>query len=239
MAKKVKITSNPDLAQPHKKGAEVKWFQSLIHKPMGTISYEFPQYFAMYFDYADASYSQLKALEEELLKVPVDNKCRILDLNNDIYWSIFFWGNHLILHIVLTVEHLVLCMQAALGTVPQTKEDSKELSERFLEALKGVGFRDIRSEIGFQKLTEIINIRNKIMHPHPTSLTIPSPEKWDNVPIAWILSEKDLDAYEKYRALILEIINYWYEEEKKYKTTVSLTVQRGIQFEHDVKNPPK
>jgi hypothetical protein len=83
----------------------------------------------------------------------------------------------------------------------------------------------------------IREVRDSIMHPKPTNLYA-SDESWDQVPLAWLLSER--------RAICLptsKLIIEHFEPHRKsllarLSTPVTLTVQRGQEYIHPAKKLP-
>ena len=238
MARKVKKSTNPKLAQEHKKGAVVRYIKTLIHKNFGVIGFEFPHYWLMHYNYMYRSGEILKSLHQEIVKLPVDasNSRTLLNEPNELLWQIYHVGMDMVDNAVLCAKHLVLSIEHATKSTPTGRE---ELSERLISALKKIGFRDLSKDIGFQRLAEIINVRDRLWHPTLDNLNGSSETDWDTVPLAWMLSEKAIEAFEVVDPFLVELIDFWFEKSKDYKETKTFNVQRAIQFDHNFKKPPK
>lgn len=236
MARKTKISSNPELAKPGKAGDLVKIMQSLAHKRYGVISYEIPNHWIYHYYLAEASYLGLISLDEEVLKIePTKSNSRDLFADSKLLLQTYDVGISLVVNVVLTVDHLTLSMEFATKTIPTQRI---ELQDRFLLALENIGFRNVSNEMGYNKFMEILNIRHSIMHPTPDNLH--EPTRWDTVPLAWFISEKSKECYLAYKNLITEIIDFWNNKANDYTNTITLrNVLRGVQYDNDVKLPPR
>lgn len=242
MARKIKFTSDPDLARPHKKGAVVEAVQPSLHNVFGTIHILWYRYWLFHAKKADDSFQKLKKLEAKLLKIPVNTANIRLLSDKKLIDKIYFTGFDLVVNVVLTVEYLSEEIFRISKAKPRkgnydkftTSEKLKWIGEDVL------GIKDITDRVAYDKFIEMESLRHAVMHPKQETVYNAKEGEWDKVPLAWFVSGKWKEAYTKWEELLEELIANWEKIRQKYKKPGTLTgVKRGIRSEEPVKLPNK
>jgi hypothetical protein len=234
--RKIKTKSNPALAKAHEVGANVAVIQMLTHAQYGAIAYRWPRFWSFELELANDSFAELKRLHEEVLKLPVgDDKIRSiydLDFLKDIYCA----GSDMVSHACRSVQHLAQEMERTSGRVLS----ATTASDRIREAATQFGLDDHHLDEGFQGFVEILGVRDAIEHPQTDNTYQGDHGRWDEVPLAWILSERGLQAYERFVQWIEKLVTDWESHLKDNSgAPKTFTVERGIESQLQVKNPPR
>lgn len=233
MGRKTKLQSHPGLAKPHDAGATVALLQILAHAQYGGIAYGWSEFWVFEANLADESFIKLKELHQEVLKFQpgASNMRSIYDLEflEDIYCA----GTDMVSHASRSVQHLAECIERVKGVSLR----ATTATERIKEAAALLGLNDHQTDPGYQGLVEILKIRDAIEHPKESNV-FQGGDLWDEVPLAWMLSERGLQAYERYsswRELLVTNLEAYIKALPP--RTITLTVERGIESKLHSKKP--
>ena len=234
--RKTKVRSNPALAKPHEVGANVAVIQLLTHAKYGAIAYLWPKFWVFELRLADEAYAKLEQLHEVVLTLPPDNSNMRSIYELEFLQNIYCAGTDMVSHACRAVQHLAQQMERNSGSLLQTTT----AEDRIREAATLFGLNDHHLGQGYQGFVEILRIRDAVEHPKENNIYQGDRNRWDEVPLAWILSERGLQAYERFRKWIEKLATDW---EKYLKDNpgppVTLTLERGIESLMQVKNPPR
>jgi len=202
MGRKIRLKNHPDLAKAHESGAEVTLLQILTHAQYGDIGYKWTEFFLFEKHLAHESFLKLQQLHKAVLQLsPGTANIRIindLDFLEDIYCA----GTDMVSHACRTVQHLAESMQR-LG---RSELQSTTLEERIKESATQLAI-DIRiAHPGYQGFIKISRTRDAIKHPKESNIFQGGDQRWDEVPLAWLISERRINAYLAYDSWLESLI---------------------------------
>lgn len=234
--RKTKLQSNPALAKPHEAGANVAVIQLLTHAQYGALAYLWPKLWAFELQLANEAHSKLSELHEEVLRLPVDagniRPVYDLELLQDIYCA----GTDMVSHACRAVQHLAQQMEHNRKTTLQTTT----AEERIREAAALFGINDRHLEASYQGFVEILRIRDAVEHPQADNIYQGDRNRWDEVPLAWMLSDRGLQAYARFGQWFERLATDWEDYLKAHPgPPATLTIERGIESKLQVKKPPR
>ncbi|MHB1130564.1 MAG: hypothetical protein ACYC06_11110 [Ilumatobacteraceae bacterium] len=235
MGRKPKFKSNPALAKPHAAGAPICVMQELVHAQYGPIAYRWPQHWAFEIHLADESCDRLAALHLEVLELPLNasNMRNIFDI--DFLEDIYCAGTDMVSHAIRAIQHLGERMEREMGS----ELKAATAMERIKEATSFFGINDYSEHASYQGFVELLPIRDAIEHPRAANIYGVGND-WDKVPLAWMLSERGLQAYERFRTWFDLLVTDWesYCTAHAQPTTLNI-VERGIESTLQSKKPKK
>lgn len=235
MGRNTKIQSNADLAKPHASGARVEVIQLLAHAQYGAIAYLWPRLWVIELNLAQDSFEQLQELHLEVLKLPIDSSnmrnVHDLDFLKDIYGA----GGDMVSHASRAVQHLAEEMERVGKVTLQTTT----AMERIKEGVVFFGLNDHGADPSYQGLVEILRIRDAVEHPRAGNIYQGDRNRWDEVPLAWMLSERGLQAYERFTSWFELIATDWARYLVEHPEPATLTVERGIESTLQAKKPTR
>jgi len=235
MGKKTKLVSDPALAKDHAAGALVIPIQTLTHEPLGAIQYKYEKTWAYEANLASACNAQLEELHQQILEIPPGESSIRSIYDPELLMEIYAVGTRMVSHAVRSVQHLAQSIEAATGsTLTQTTALG-----RIREALALVGIDDRADTPDYQGFKEIIGIRDAIEHPTLGRDYQADPSKWDQVPLAWIISDRSLKAFKRYDAWFYVLATEWQAYEVANAKPRDLqNVQRGLKSALSTKKAP-
>lgn len=226
MGRKAKLRSNPALVKDHAPGAPANPLQILTHDPHGAIAYAWPPYWDFEKHLADLAFDRLKELHEEVFALSLDasNMRQIRDL--DLLERIFGAGTDMISHAIRSVQHLALSMEnrKSLESGKDVSFATQTAAERIKKATDQFRLNNHQGDPGYQGFSEILNKRHAVEHPKKLTVFRGGSSSWDEVPLAWILSDRSLKAYERYSSWQALLVADW----NKYCQAHPLEINNGI-----------
>lgn len=238
MARKREWVSDPNLAETHAHGTPIYIVQQLQHRPLGTIGYHvIRDYWKLHADIADAGRAALEQAHRRVEQIPVDdtNSRRIRDM--DLLVEVHYAGNLMVLHAILALQHLCDAIERATDREWDGRGGTRE---RLDHAATALGLKKVRHKSGYDGFNEILQVREAIEHPKPEHAYAPAEENWERVPMAWMLSERPLVAYDKYirwRAVLETARTRHADEHRKAGGTLTLQVERGVKSTRQARRP--
>jgi hypothetical protein len=235
VGRKTKVRSNPALGKSHEVGANVAVIQLLTHARYGAISYLWPRFWVFELRLADEAHTNLKRLHGDVLNLPPnDSKMRLIhdmELLQDVYCA----GSDMVSHACRAVQHLAQQMEQTSRSLLQTTTSE----DRIREAAALFGLDDHHAEQNYQGFVEILRIRDAVEHPQANNIYQVDGSRWDEVPLAWMLSERALLAYERFEQWMELLTTDWENYLKSHPDPPrTLTVERGLESLLQVKKPP-
>jgi hypothetical protein len=233
MGRKTALKSNSALAKPHALGARINVIQILPHAQYGAIAYLWPAHWTFEVHLADESCTKLKDLHLEVLKIPLDasNMRNIFDL--DFLEDIYCAGTDMVSHAIRATQHLGERMEREMGSELQ----ATTAMERIKEAASFFDINDYSDHAGYQGFKELLRVRDAIEHPRASNIYRVGND-WDEVPLAWMLSERGLQAYERFRSWFDLLVTDWDAYCVAHSRPKRLTIERGIESKLPSKKPP-
>jgi len=114
------------------------------------------------------------------------------------------------------------------------------LVERIKEAARLIGIEDVAAMPGYDGLIEIVNIRDGIEHPSASNTYQGGGGRWDEIPLAWMISDRSLKAFGRFLQWINAFMDHLDAARAKLpQQSVQVTVVRGIESLHQTKKPPQ
>src|ERR1700745_2689662 len=92
MGRKIKVVSDPTLAEPHAAGASVRVLQPLLHEPFGLLYIIWPCYWRIHVTAAIAGLEQLKIMEDKIFELPIDKSNSRIISNIEFICQLFTNG---------------------------------------------------------------------------------------------------------------------------------------------------
>lgn len=168
----------------------------------------------------------------EVLKLPLDasNMRNIFDL--DFLEDIYCAGTDMVSHAVRAIQHLGERMECKMGSELQ----ATTAMERIKEATTFLGINNHSDHPGYQGFTELLQIRDAIEHPRASNIYGVGND-WDKVPLAWMLSERGLQAYERFRTWFDLLVTDWESYCTAHPQPTTLSIERGIESTLPSKKP--
>ncbi len=234
MGKSTKLISTGQ-GEDHAAGASVFLLQTLVHDPLGAIGYSPPDLWPCHVAYARAAYKRLSAIQDEIGELAVDPKrnARHID-DGELLVEVYDAGSSMVSNVVRSVRHLAWTMAAERGS-PLTTSTA---IENIREATNAVEIDCRIGHPGYYGFGEIVRIRDAIEHPRASNVYQGDDSSWDQVPLAWLLSDRSLKAFEGFAGWFDPIVadwNAWLARRPKRPQT--WTVRRGMKSRHPAKKP--
>jgi hypothetical protein len=235
MGKDQKLRSEPARAREHAAGVPVNVVQILTNDQLGAISYFQPRHWVLHAHSAEQAANELVALHQQLVSLPVNTSNAIRGIEDITYIAaVYRAGTGMVINIILALQHL--CEEIERTLKIRLREST--LDDRLKEALGLATLAEPTTRPGYAKFVELEAIRDAIEHPKSTNTYNSAPGQWDQVPLAWFLSERGLTAFGGCSQFVKSIADDWQQRAKELDAPAELTVQRGIYSQRQYKKPP-
>jgi hypothetical protein len=236
MGRKTNLSGNPDLGKEHKVGAQIAVIQILAHAQLGAIAYPWPRFWALHANLADEAFTRLESVHDQVLALPTDtsNMRSIHDL--PLLQEIYGAGSEMVSNAVRAVQHLSEEMERVKGSVLT----GSTVEERIRAATGMFGLDSRTDSPEYQGLIEILAIRDAIEHPKEANVYQGDENRWDEVPLAWMISDRSLKAFNRFSEWFGALVDEW--EQCLLALPVeraTLAVTRGIESKLQAKKGPK
>lgn len=237
MGKKVKLEGDPALAKPHAAGATVAPLQILTHDPYGAIGYSWSLEFWFFeIQLAEESFEKLKALHQRVYELQPGASATRSIHDQELLKEIYAAGTDMVSHATRSVQHLAECMERTKGT---TLSESTATG-RIKQAAALFDLDDHSTEDGYQGFVELLGIRDAIEHPTLARVFTGHPSEWDKVPLAWLISDRGLKAFERFAYWFQSLTDDWHAYRQANSQPAQIPIlKRGVKSIGPVKKPPK
>jgi hypothetical protein len=213
----------------------VNIIQILTHNQLGAVGYFLPRYWVFHAHMAEKAANRLVALHRQLAQFPVNATSAIRSIEDMTYIEeVYKAGTSMVIDIVLALQHLCEGIERTLNI--QLREST--LNGRLKEALGAAVLTEPTTRPGYAKFVELEAIRDAIEHPKGTHTYNPAPGQWDQVPLAWFLSERSLAAFGGCSQFVKSIADDWQQRAEDLDAPAELTVERGVYSQRQFKKPP-
>src|SRR5205823_10342997 len=174
---------------------------------------------------------ELSELHAKVLEIePGDDSMRLVS-DDDLLQAVYRACNSMVSNADRAVQHLAEEIERA----HKTELRGITSEERIIEALGLFSAKTYNRDPDYAGLSEINGIRDALEHPQGSNTYNNDPNGWDKVPLAWMLSNRSLDAWQRFDRWLTSIAADWESYQPKLATgPVTLTVQRGIESELQV-----
>jgi hypothetical protein len=162
---------------------------------------------APFYDYyakiVNEAYAQSQSLHQRVLELPVDESSKMRHMfASDLLSSIYSYGSQLIVNLYLMFEHFALYAGITVfrraSPAHYDEFENMELKDKLKDLFKEFQVSELTKSPGFGVLfSDVERVRHAINHPKGDNLYSVDESKWDNVPIAWFVSGKHLEATAK------------------------------------------
>jgi hypothetical protein len=186
-----------------KVGDPVEWLQMSEHKVLGAISYSPPrlQPWRRHFERFQTSAKTIEKIHRKVRGIqPRASGTRYVD--PDTTAKTYMAGCDALISAVLAVQHLAQAME-----FDEEDFSGKTSTDRIRAAVERHGIDIDTTTSGWQAFTEICDQRDKVEH--PTNSRYHNYEAWDEVPMAWLLSERPSTVFEAFEGWFSDIVNRW------------------------------
>jgi hypothetical protein len=218
-----------------KAGDNIAVTQILVHDPLGTIGYFWPVHWACHVNIAHAAYERLATIHEQIAKIaPGPNNMRIIS-DEALLVETYDCGSSMVSNAVRSVRHLTQAM-ATHGIAPLT---AHRAIEQIKEATSALGIDCRITDPGYDAFGELVRIRDAIEHPTGSSVYQGTDSGWDQVPLAWLLSDRSLKTYVDYRHWFDLVARDWKSRLVTDAQPSKLTIERGMTSKHPAKKATK
>jgi hypothetical protein len=232
--RKPPMVVNPNASAHVTVGAPVEWLQTAEHQVLGAVSYSPPrlQPWRRHFERFQASANTITRIHARLQGIqPGPSGARSVD--PDTTAKVYLAGSDALISAVLAVQHLAQAME-----FPEVDFSDKKPADRIGAAANLHGI-DIPSETsGWQAFNEVCRHRHKIEH--PTNDAYHNYETWDEVPMAWLLSERPGIVFRDFDQWFSEIVGRWPASAPFEPATVeSVNFSGGAPAQMEARQPPQ
>ena len=235
MGKRTNLQGDSALAKPHAGGATIAPLQTLTHDPFGAIGYSWSEFWLFEAQLAEDSFDKLKALHQTIFELPLGPSAMRSIHDRELLKAIYAAGTDMVSHAARSVQHLAECMERVKGTALR----ETTATGRIKEAAALFDLDDHQTDPGYQGFVELLNIRDAIEHPTQARVFTGDPSEWDKVPLAWLISDRGLKAFELHDSWLGLVVNDWTtycQANLQPKTLTVLT--RGLKSILSAKKPP-
>jgi len=235
MGRSTKLNSNPSLAKDHAEGAQVAVIQILAHKQYGAIAYRWPRLWVFHDHLAKEAYSRLRKLHKQVLHLPTEqgNARNIFDMK--LLCRVYAAGSEMVSNSVRAVQHLAEEMER---TSKQNQLKGTTAEERIKEATAYFNLDSYQNDTDYQGFVELLRVRDAVEHPKQANVYQGDQNRWDEVPLAWMLSDRSLEAFDRYSRWIKKVAEEWESYVTAHPEPATLTVERGMESLLQTKKPP-
>jgi hypothetical protein len=235
MGKSTNLGGNPDLAQAHEVGAAVSVIQTLVHSIYGTMHYPLIRLWRLHLQMAVEAATDLEQLHRKVLEIPVADSNSRMVANEDLLLEVYSAGTKMVGNAIRAIQHLSQEIEHDFGM----NNVSQNASERIKASARRLGLPTITEMSGYDGLAEMVSIRNAIEHPQATNVHQDDERQWDEVPLAWMLSDRGLLAFARFREWFETLVSDIDTVRATIpQRTVQLTVVRGIESKNSAKKSP-
>jgi hypothetical protein len=235
MGKNEKLTPNPELARSHAAGASVAPIQTLVHAQLGTIAYIWPRLWTYHYESSYDAYEQLTELHKQLVTFPVSSVNMRLITDQAFLKSIYKVGTSMVSDVVRTIQHFT----EEIERTTQRLISGTTVNDRLREAVAAAGLDLDLTDPGYAALVEMQLPRDAIEHPKENNVYAGLPGEWDKVPLAWLLSDRSVRAFDRYNEWFESLAQAWEAKRDSYTQPADLQVERGLGSRYPFKKPPK
>ena len=236
MGRRIKTRSNPALGRAIKKGDNVALTQLLVHQTYGAIAYVVPQLWRYHYQFAMTNADDLRNRHLDVLALePGPNGMRLIP-NDDLLTEVYDVGGAMVSNSVRAAQHFAQYVEHVFGA----KLQGATVQERINDALVRFASDSLRNDPDYTGLSELSAIRDAIEHPKIETVTTGDVHAWDQVPLAWFVSERSLESWDRFSRWFDRVIVEWEGWEKRQPIRQqTLTMERGIESRLQVKKLPR
>jgi len=169
------------------------------------------------------------------LPISKDSNFRYL-FDNNLLAEIYEEGSKLTANIYLMFEHLALHVGITIFRSGDKRlfegYEGKLLKDKLKDLFKSLDLEDLERSEGYGVLfADIMRARHAINHPKSTNIYAVDSDRWDEVPIAWFVSGKHLNACEKSISLYNKLHDAWTQYMKAHEIPGEIIIDGPIVFD--------
>ncbi len=237
MGKNLKLNIDRSQDRAYPAGSRVMFIQHALTR-LGIVSFQAQ---APLYDYhgglANKAYRKSFKLHDKVLRLPVEQPSNFRTLDEKLLPQIYTTGSELVMNTYLMFEHLSRYM---LGShyLPGNEDmyyslEDRELKEKLKHITEIIGKPELLQHKGYGILfSDWEKMRHAINHPKFSNIYSADKADWDNVPIAWMVSGKHLDAFSDITFFFGELLSGWKVLERPNKPGTLTNIEPVISGVH-------
>jgi hypothetical protein len=140
-------------------------------------------------------------------------------------------GSSMVSNTVRAVRHIALAM----ATHSHTPLATHRAIEQIKEATSALEIDCRLTDPGYDAFGELVRVRDAMEHPSESSIYQGADSGWDQVPLAWLLSDRSLKTYVDYRHWFDLVARDWKARLAADAQPSKLTVERGMKSKYPAK----
>lgn len=202
------------------------------HERLGVLSYSWPRMWPVFLEESRRARDAVDAVHAKVAQEqPSANGIRMI--NADTMEPLYVAHVEMVLLAVLTLRHFVLEVERTVGLSAKKHDDDLG---RFRAACNSAGIEDPANDDRWSIVGELVRMRHVIEH--PTQQTVYSTNQWDQVPLAWSLTDAALRSFDAFDEIFCNVADAWEVRRQELATAGTLTIERGQRANRPAKNPP-
>ncbi len=178
----------------------------LVHEPIGKVGYPRRPYWPHHAEMARTAVSALAGLHRELDHIDrTQDDIRVV--SDEHAARAYELGTSMVTNVERAVSHLAHEMASKAGA--EASIGSARPLDELCTAAAAVGI-DCRVDApGYHAVGEMVAVRHAIDHPNDLNVYRAGDADWDQVPLAWILSDRSTKAFRAYAQWFELIVADW------------------------------
>jgi hypothetical protein len=153
-----------------------------------------------------------------------------------LLFEVYSTGNALVSNAVRAVQHLA----EEIEHVCKQELNGKTSAERINEAAGLFSNEQLSANADYSGFGEIVGVRDALEHPQDDKVRNTTANGWTGVPLAWMLSNRSLDAWSLFHRWFSRFATHWEAHLASLPPTPGeISVQRGIESRMSVKKAPR
>ena len=238
MGKQLNLKVDRSQDQDYPEGSRVMFIQHALTN-LGIVSFQAQ---APLYDYhgdlANKAYRKSFKLHDEVLRLPIEQPSNFRTLDEKLLPQVYKTGSDLVMNTYLMFEHLSRYM---LGShyLPGGEEvyfslEDKELKEKLKHIITEILDKpELLRHKGYGILfSDWEKMRHSITHPKFSNIYSADKADWDNVPIAWMVSGKHIQAFSDITFFFGELLGNWKTLERPNKPGTLTNIEPVVSGVH-------
>ena len=235
MGRNVNLRTNSKLAEAHAAAASVFVVQPLAHSRFGAIAYAWPRHWTLHYSLAQTGAHELSKCHDKVLEhEPGPNAMRFIS-DETFLREIYSAGNAMVSNAVRAVQHIA----EEIERLHKVQLRGITVEERINEAAALFSTEAYNADVDYAGLGEINGIRDALEHPRASNTYSTDPNGWDRVPLAWMLSNRSLEAWSRFDRWFSRVSGDWEKYLPTLATPGTITVERGVESLLQTKKAPR
>jgi hypothetical protein len=209
--------------------------QLLVHERFGAIGYAWPRHWMFHYSSAQRAAEELTRHHDKVLQHE-PGPSAIRAITDEVFLQeVYDTGNSMVSNAVRAVQHLAEEIERNYNIQLR----SSTIEERINEAAALFSADVYNADIDYAGLGEMRGIRDALEHPQSGNTYSTDANTWDRVPLAWMLSNRSLDAWGRFDRWFKRISGDWERHVPTLARPGTITVERGLESFSPFKKAPR